>query len=97
MHRALARPSSKAKCLGQRVFLLDESGFYPLLAVVRPYAPRGQTPVLHEWLTRDHLSVIAAVSEAGQLYCQTREHAFDAVAVTGFLRHLLCMVPGARC
>ena len=73
---------------------MDESGFYPLPAVVRTYAPRGQTPVLHEWLTRDHLSVIAAVSEAGQLYCQTQEHAFDAVAVPGFLRHLLRVVPG---
>ena len=73
---------------------MDESGFYPLPAVVRTDAPRGQAPVLHEWLTRDHLSVIAAVSEAGQLCSQTREHAFDAVAVTGFLRHLLRVVPG---
>ena len=62
--------------------------------MVRTYAPCGQTPVLHEWLTRDHLSVMAAVSEAGQLHCQTQEHAFDAVAVTGFLRHLLRVVPG---
>lgn len=92
--RALAGPSSKAKRLGQSIFFVDESGFYPLPAVVRTYAPRGQTPVLHEWLTRDHLSVIAAVSESGQLYCQTREHSFDAVAVTGFLRHLLRVVPG---
>ncbi len=73
---------------------MDESGFYPLPAVVRTYAPRGQTPVLHEWLTRDHLSVIAAVSEAGQLRCQAQERAFDAVAVTEFLRHLLRAVPG---
>ena len=56
--------------------------------------PPAQPPVLHEWLTRDHLSVIAAVGAAGQLYCQTQEHAFDAVAVTGFLRHLLRVVPG---
>ena len=68
---------------------MDESGFYPLPAVVRTYAPRGQTPVLHEWLTRKHLSVIAAVNSTGQLCCQVREHSFDAVAVTGFLRHLL--------
>lgn len=63
----LARTSSKAKRLGQSIFFVDESGFYPLPAVVRTYAPQGQTPVLHEWLTRDHLSVIAAANEAGQL------------------------------
>ena len=73
---------------------MDESGFYPLPAVVRTYAPRGQTPVLHEWLTRQHLSVIAAVSATGQLCCQVREHSFDAVTVTEFLRHLLARVPG---
>ena len=73
---------------------MDESGFYPLPAVVRTYAPRGQTPILREWLTRKHLSVIAAVNSTGQLCCQVREHSFDAVAVTEFLRHLLARVPG---
>ena len=76
------------------MFFVDESGFYPLPAVGRTYAPRGQTPVLREWLTRDHLSVIAAVSSAGQFYGQTQERAFDAVAVAGCLRHLLQVVPG---
>lgn len=93
-HRALARSSSKAKRLGQSIFFVDESGFYPLPAVVRTYAPRGQTPVLHEWCTRDHLSLIAAVSAEGRLHVQVREHAFDAVAVTKFLQHLLRVVSG---
>ena len=92
---AVACPSSKAKAPGQRIFFVDESEFYPLpAAVVRTDAPRGQRPVRREWLTRDHLAVIAAVSSAGQLCCQTRECAFDAVAVSGFLRHLLRMVSG---
>ena len=73
---------------------MDESGFYPLPAVGRTYAPRGQTPILREWCTRKHLSVIAAVNAAGQLHAQVREHAFDAVAVTEFLRHLLHVVSG---
>jgi hypothetical protein len=80
--------------LGQSIFFVDESGFYPLPAVVRAYAPRGQTPILHEWLTRDHLSIIAAVSASGSFYCQMRECAFDGVAVAEFLRHLLSVVPG---
>ena len=73
---------------------MDESGFYPLPAVVRTYAPRGQTPVLHEGCTRDHLSMIAAVSAEGCLFSQVRERAFDALAVTEFLRHLLRAVAG---
>ena len=73
---------------------MDESGFYPLPAVARTYAPRGQTPVLREWCTRDHLSMIAAVSAKGQLCTQVQERAFDAVAVTEFLRHLLRRVAG---
>lgn len=73
---------------------MDESGFYPLPGVVRTYAPRGQTPVLREWCTRDHLSMIAAVSAQGEFHGQVQEHAFDAVAVTGFLRHLLRAVTG---
>ena len=73
---------------------MDESGFYPLPAVVRTYAPRGQTPILREWCTRDHLSMIAAVSARGQFHTQVQERAFDAVAVREFLRHLLRVVPG---
>jgi transposase len=32
----------------------DESGFYLLPGVVRTYAPKGLTPVISEWQTRDH-------------------------------------------
>ena len=73
---------------------MDESGFYPLPAVVRTYAPRGRTPILREWCTRDHLSMVAAVSAQGQFHAWVRERAFDAVAVTEFLRHLLRVIPG---
>jgi hypothetical protein len=39
------------------VVFVDESGFYLLPAVVRTYAPVAHTPVLHQRLTHDHLSV----------------------------------------
>ena len=73
---------------------MDESGFYPLPAVVRTYAPRGQTPSLHAGCTREHLPVLAAVDFGGRMCSQVREHAFDAVAVTKFLGHLLHRVSG---
>jgi DDE superfamily endonuclease len=73
---------------------VDQSGFYLLPAVVRTYAPVGQTPVLHEQLSRDHLSVISAISLEGKLYMMEQERAFKGEDVVRFLRHLLRQVPG---
>ena len=53
------------------------------------WAPTGETPVLRCKLTRDHLSVISAISPEGQLYLTMQEQAFDSDAVVAFLKHLL--------
>ena len=45
-------------------------------------------------LTRDHLSVISAVTAAGQLATRIRATAFDGAAVVDFLRQLLRQIPG---
>ena len=47
---------------------MDESAFYLLPGVVTTWAPTGATPVLRGKLSRDHLSVISAISPEGQLY-----------------------------
>ena len=73
---------------------VDESGFYLLPARVRTYAPRGRTPVLRVPLTRDHLSVISAITPEGKLYLHVRERALRAPDVVRFLRHLLDHLPG---
>ncbi len=73
---------------------IDESGFYLLPARVRTSAPRGQTPVLRVPLTRDHLSVISAITPEGKLYLHVRERALGGADVVRFLRHLLDFVPG---
>ena len=78
----------------QTLFFLDESGFYPLPSVVRTYAPVGQTPLLREWWTREHLSAISAISPEGKLYFQSQDHAMDSSDVVAFLEHLLREVPG---
>ena len=62
--------------------------------VVRTYAPVGQTPILHEHLTRDHLSVISAISVEGKLLMMERERSFKSPEVVRFLRHLLRQIPG---
>ena len=68
---------------------MDESGFYLLPGVVRTYSPRGRTPVLVEWQTRDHLAVMGGCTPSGQLYVLVREEALNGEHSIEFLRHLL--------
>jgi transposase len=76
------------------MLFVDESGFYPLPSVVRTYAPVGQTPILREWWTRDHLSAISAISPEGKLYFHSQDCPLDSSDVVAFLEHLLREVPG---
>ncbi len=61
---------------------------------MRTYAPVGQTPILREWCTRDHLSAISALSPEGKLYFYCQDHALNSADVVAFLEHLLREVPG---
>ncbi len=54
----------------------------------------GQTPILREWCTRDHLSAIGAISPEGKLYISSQDHPINSHDVVGFLEHLLREVPG---
>jgi hypothetical protein len=40
---------------GRTIVFADQSGFYLLPMVVGSYAPVGETPILREHLSRDHL------------------------------------------
>jgi hypothetical protein len=71
------------------LFVDHQSGLYLLAAVVRTYAPRGQTPVLHEQLTRDHLSAMSAITPEGKLLMMEQERAFKGPDVVRFLKHAL--------
>ncbi len=75
------------------MLFIDEAGFYPLPGVVRTYAPTGQTPILREWWTRDHLSAISAISPEGKLYFHCQDSAINSEDVVAFLQHLLREVP----
>jgi transposase len=82
-----------AQAAQQTILFIDEAGFYPLPSVVRTYAPVGQTPILREWWTRDHLSAISALSPEGKLYFHCQDHAINSADVVAFLEHLLRQVP----
>jgi transposase len=71
---------------------VDESGFYLLASVVKTYAPRGQTPLLDAWQTRDHLSVMGAVLPDGKVYTLIRPEAFNGLHTIAFLLHLIRLV-----
>ena len=90
----MARDQKGAEARQQTILFIDESGFYPLPSIARTYAPVGQTPILRDWCTRDHLSAISALSPEGKLYVQRQAHAMDSSDVVAFLEHLLREVTG---
>ncbi|MGI5837509.1 MAG: IS630 family transposase, partial [Chloroflexota bacterium] len=91
---AVARDKKGAKEEGRTVLWVDESGFYPLPSVVRTYAPKGETPILHSYLTRDHISAISAITLDGELFFHTQERSYTSKDVVRFLNHLLHHIPG---
>ncbi len=90
----MAGAEKGAAARGQTIVFVDEAGFYLLPALVRTWPPQGQTPLLYEWLTRDHLSALSAITPDGRLYFRLREEAIDGAAVVDFLRQLLRVIAG---
>ena len=79
---------------GRTIVFADQSGFYLLPIVVRTYAPVGRTPVLHEHLSRDHLSAMSGITLEGRLYMLEQERAFKGEDAVRFLKHLMRQIPG---
>ncbi len=73
----------------------DESGFYLLPGVVKTYAPEGLTPILREKQTRDHLSVMGAMTPEGRIFTMARQESINGLDCIEFLLHLL-RVAGER-
>lgn len=67
----------------------DESGSYLLPGVVKTYAPEGLTPVLRQKQTRDHLSVMGAMTPTGRVYTLVRQEPLNGLHCIEFLLHLL--------
>jgi transposase len=68
---------------------VDESGFYLLPGRAKTYSPAGVTPVIYEWQTRDHLSVMAGLTRRGRLFTLVRDESMGAAASADFLAGLL--------
>ena len=78
----------KAQAEQRTLVFIDEAGFYLLPMADRTYAPVRQTPILSETLTRDHRSVIGAVTADGRLYLRGADRALSSKDVVRFLKHL---------
>jgi transposase len=59
---------------------------------VRTFAPVGETPVLHETVTREHLSAISGITPEGKLLVKTQDHSFHGTGAVSFLKHLVRLV-----
>ena len=90
----MAHPEKKAEATEQIVLWIDEASVYLLPMAVRTFAPCGHTPVLRTKLTHDHLSIISALSDQGQVWFAMQAVAFDSAAVIAFLQTLLDTIPG---
>lgn len=84
-------PQLKQMARGQHrtLVFVDESGFYLLPGVVKTYGPRGRRPVLKQWQSRDHLSVMSGVTPQGKLYTLARQTSLTGLDSVQFLEHLL--------
>jgi transposase len=54
----------------------------------------GQTPIVREWYTREHLSAISAISPEGKRYFHGQDQALNSDDVVAFLEPLLREVSG---
>jgi transposase len=85
---------SRAATEGRTLVFVDESGFYLLPGRVRTYGPKGRTPVIHEWQTRDHLSVMGGLTADGHIVTLVRQRALTGLDTVAFLEHLGRQVGG---
>jgi transposase len=81
----------RARCERRTLVFIDESGFYLLPGIVRTYAPAGQTPVIRNKQTRDHLSVFGAMTPSGKVYTLVRQRSLNGLDSVEFLQHLQCV------
>src|SRR5262245_18128395 len=70
--RGEAWPELRARRERRVLVFVDEAGFYLLPGGVKTYSPVGLTPVVYEWQTRDHRSVMGGVTQLGRVYTLAR-------------------------
>jgi transposase len=62
---------------------------------VRTYSPRGLRPMVPEWQTHDHLSVMGGLTTDGRILTWVRQRPLDGLDTVAFLEHLGREIGGA--
>jgi hypothetical protein len=57
--------------------------------VVKTYGLKAHRPVLGEWETRDHLSIMAGLTADGRVYTLVRQEPLNGLHTVEFLEKLL--------
>jgi hypothetical protein len=60
-----------------------------LPGVIKTYAPKGQTPVIRQKVTRDRLSVMGGMTPVGKFYTLARQESLNGLHTIEFLDHML--------
>jgi transposase len=89
----VAAHQKKARREGRTIVFIDESGLSTRPHRVRTWAPRGQTPLLHESFSWDKLSVIAGLT-LYRFYFRIYEGSIRGPQAAEFLQALLRHIPG---
>ena len=76
-------PRAPGACFRGRIGVLPAARAWS-----RPTAPRARTPVVDEWQTRDHLSVMGGVTPQGKVYSLVRPKSLNGLHTIEFLIHL---------
>ena len=89
--RVVVWPELRRRAMRERrtLVFIDESGFYLLPGVVKTYGPKGKTPIIDKWSSRDHLSVMGGFTPEGKVYTLVRPEALTSAHSVVFLEHLL--------
>ncbi len=88
-HKVWPELQRRARQERRTLVFIDESGFYLLPGIVRTYSPEGQTPVIRNKQTRDHLSAMGAMTPAGKVYTMVRQRPLNGLDSVEFMLHLL--------
>lgn len=79
---------------GRTLVFVDESGFYLLPSLVKTYGRKGRTPVVDEWQTHDHLSIMGGLTTDGRVGTLVRQDPLTGVETIAFLEHLGRQIQG---
>ncbi|MEI6846840.1 MAG: IS630 family transposase [Chlorobiaceae bacterium] len=89
MNNAYPEIKAKAKSEHAEIYWGDETGIATNGNLVRGYAPDGKTPVLRLNARKEHISMISAISNQGQLRFMLYENAMNGSRLIEFMKRLV--------